>query len=266
MAYLERNSGQVPAKSYGNRIDEQKRWIGLVQEASKTTMDTVVLRWTEMPSAIFTMIPYGPLVAKTWIGGARSPLLVAIRETAILFYYIKTGQRTLVTIANVFTCCLFLLSIFAETLREHEFTLHVLFPPPIMKKATGDQVTSIQQWQKACRDRGRVLFEDETEGICISIKSHKWVALGLQQSNRRGIFEQWLINMMDWLQRKADDGTATGSRIDGKIAVAFSNWLVPMDTDVERLPCVPLRSPKLVCVTISRMAKILSHIPLYTAV
>jgi hypothetical protein len=108
MVFLERNSGQVPAKSYGKRIVQHRRHIGLVQQATGSRMNTVVFRWTETPSATFPMIAYGPLVAKTWVEGARSQLLVAIRETAILIDYLKAGERTLVTAANGFTCCLFL--------------------------------------------------------------------------------------------------------------------------------------------------------------
>jgi hypothetical protein len=168
-------------------------------------MDTVVFWWTETPSAIIPMIPYGPLIAKTWIEGARSQFLVAIRGTAILIDHLKAGKRPLVIVANGFTCCLFLLSIFAETLCEHDFTLHVLFPPPITKKATGSQVTSVQQWQKACRDGDRVLFKDEIEGIRIHTKSREWVSHGLQQSEKRGVFEQRVIDIMNRLQNLADE-------------------------------------------------------------
>jgi hypothetical protein len=94
---------RVAASALSNR-----RRIGLVQEATGSRMGTVVFRWTETPSATFPMIAYGPLVAKIWVEGARSQLLVAIRETAILIDYLKAGERTLVTAANGFTCCLFL--------------------------------------------------------------------------------------------------------------------------------------------------------------
>jgi hypothetical protein len=99
-------------------------------------MDTVVFRWIETPSAIFPMIPYGPLIAKSWMKVALLPLLVSVRETGILIDYIETDRRTLVTVANGFTCCLFLLSIFAKPLHGYEVILHLLSPPAIMKKAT----------------------------------------------------------------------------------------------------------------------------------
>jgi hypothetical protein len=215
MVFLERNSGQVPAKSYGERIVGHRRRIGLVQEATGSRMGTVVFRWTETPSAAFPMIAYGPLAAKTWVEGARSQLLVTIRETAILIDHLKAGERTLVTVANGFTCCLFLLALFSETLGEHDFTLHVMFPPPIRQKATEGQVTSVQQWQEACRDADRVLFKDETEGICIHTKGRGWISLGLQQSEKRGMFDQGVISVMNRLQNLADESLGAGSRNGG---------------------------------------------------
>jgi hypothetical protein len=195
-------------------------------------MDTVVFWWTETPSAIIPTIPYGPLIAKTWIEGARSQLFVAIRETSILVDYTKTVRRTLVTVANGFTCCLFLLALSTETLREHDFTLHVLFPPPIMQKVTGGQVTSVQQWQKACRDGGRVLFKDETEGIRIHTKGREWVSHGLQQSEKRGMFEQRVIDIMNRLQNLADESLGAGSRNGGRLGVVPSRDMQDEATEV----------------------------------
>lgn len=208
LAFLERHSGQYPTDSYPGQILNNRHIIRLVQENLGISMDAVVFRWTETPSAIFPIVAYGPLVAKPWIEGARSQLLVAIRETAILIDYIKAGAtKTVITIANGFTCCLFLFALFAEVLRDHVFAIYIVLPPNIMQKAVGRDVLSVRQWQHACEQRGRILFRNEDDGFCISTQSSEWVALGLESSSM-GIFEQGLVNIMDHLQQYADDSVA----------------------------------------------------------
>jgi len=106
-----------------------------------------------------------------------------------------------------------LLALFAEFLRDHPFTLYILFTPAYIDEVRGDGVKSPKAWKNACMQDDRFVFDDDS-GVCVKVESEELAGKPLC---KQGVALQGVKNMMDKMIREADkakNGQQKGVKFD----------------------------------------------------